>query len=644
MPRPLVFSNGSLFVGIDGRYRIRDLFYPHVGLYNHLSGNAIRLGVWTGGRFAWVGDDGWDRRLGYDSAGLIGDSSLRNDFLGVDLAIREWVEPDRAAFHREIRVRDVSGAAREVRLYFAHDLQIAETDIGDTALFQPFLGGIVHYKGPHYFLFTANWNGKGIDEYACGTVGFGGLEGTWRDAEDGHLSMNPISQGSVDSAMGVRFDLPAGGTETVRYRIAAADSMAGLEAFDREPAPSSRPREETDRTAQAVLDGRLAGLPESVVQVARRSLLLVEAMCDQGGAVLAATDSDIMETARANYCYTWPRDAAHICRILTRLGRLEPVERFFRFVKPLVSEQQPFLLQKYRPDGTLGATWHPWVANGAPEVPHQEDESASTLAAAAEYAAAAGNEILEEFYEALLWPLARHLADFRDPATGLPLPSYDLWEERRGVHAYTCAAVYEGLNAATSLAESLGRPEAERFRAAAQEVRAAVHEHMRGPHGNFARRLEMGPNGAANADDAPDASTLWLGLSGLIDPKDPLFEIHMRAIWDALWVEGPVGGMARYRDDYYFRASQDVAGNPWIITTLWLAQCLILRAETEGDLTEPLEMLVWAAHYAGPTGVLPEQLHPLTGEPLSVSPLTWSHAEFLKTALDWAERRASLAG
>ena len=29
------------------------------------------------------------------------------------------------------------------------------------------------------------------------------------------------------------------------------------------------------------------------------------------------------------------------------------------------------------------------------------------------------------------------------------------------------------------------------------------------------------------------------------------------------------------------------------------------------------------------SGVIPEQLHPHTGEPLSVSPLTWSHAAFV---------------
>jgi hypothetical protein len=33
-----------------------------------------------------------------------------------------------------------------------------------------------------------------------------------------------------------------------------------------------------------------------------------------------------------------------------------------------------------------------------------------------------------------------------------------------------------------------------------------------------------------------------------------------------------------------------------------------------------------------PSGVLAEQLNPLTGESISVSPLTWSHATYIATA------------
>jgi hypothetical protein len=35
-----------------------------------------------------------------------------------------------------------------------------------------------------------------------------------------------------------------------------------------------------------------------------------------------------------------------------------------------------------------------------------------------------------------------------------------------------------------------------------------------------------------------------------------------------------------------------------------------------------------------------EQLHPYTGEPLSVSPLTWSHAEYVRTVREYIHRHS----
>ena len=76
------------------------------------------------------------------------------------------------------------------------------TKIGDTAYYDPELRGMVHYRGKRYLMMTFFGNGEQrVEEYACGTSGFHGAEGTWRDAEDGHLQGNAIAQGAVDSTM-----------------------------------------------------------------------------------------------------------------------------------------------------------------------------------------------------------------------------------------------------------------------------------------------------------------------------------------------------------------------------------------------------------------------------------------------------------
>jgi GH15 family glucan-1,4-alpha-glucosidase len=100
-----------------------------------------------------------------------------------------------------------------------------------------------------------------------------------------------------------------------------------------------------------------------------------------------------------------------------------------------------------------------------------------------------------------------------------------------------------------------------------------------------------------------------------------------------LWVKTGVGGMARYENDTYHRVVQEATGNPWFVCTLWLADYLAEKAKDEKELQDALKIIMWAVEHALPSGVLSEQVHPVTGEPLSVSPLTWSHATFVATTL-----------
>ena len=60
------------------------------------------------------------------------------------------------------------------------------------------------------------------------------------------------------------------------------------------------------------------------------------------------------------------------------------------------------------------------------------------------------------------------------------------------------------------------------------------------------------------------------------------------------------------------------------------------------QLKEAVPLLEWVADRCLPSGVLAEQVHPYSNEPLSVSPLTWSHATFVQTVLDYLEKRTSL--
>jgi GH15 family glucan-1,4-alpha-glucosidase len=653
MPRPLVVGNGNLLVTLDGELNIRDLYWPYVGLYNHISGHRARLGLWLDGRFSWLSDPAWQRDLRYEPDTLVTRAVCHNEEFGVTLTLNDCVAPHEDVLLRRITIENHQNDEREARVFFAHDFRIAESDIGDTAFYNPFVDAVIHYKRDYYFLIAASGPQGGLHQYAIGIKGFGGAEGTWRDAEDGELSMNAVAQGSVDSTISVRGVVPANGQIEFHAWICAAHSLADVTALygqvtTEDLAGLQKKVGHYWQLWSQLKTDRLALLPEPIPEVFRRSLLTIRTNIDNRGAIIAANDSDIMETARAHYSYMWPRDGALVAESLDRLGYEDLTQRFFQFCLAALPKDRAVLLHKYSADGSWGSTWHPWTVDGENEVPFQEDSTSLVLWALKRHYDRYGDlEFMTPLYENLVVPCANFLASYRDPETGLPLPSYDLWEERRGVHAYTCGTLYGALASAADLSDVFGDGRAEAYRTAARELREGMERHLWDEaSGRFARRLIPRPGGHGyDKDMTIDSALCALQSFGAFGADDPRIKSTMRAVISRLWVQSGPGGIARYEGDYYFRRSDDlerIPGNPWVICTLWVAQWYIAQAREEKDLVPALELLMWAAHRALPSGILAEQFHPETGEPLSVAPLTWSHAEFVATSLNYLDRLETL--
>ena len=157
------------------------------------------------------------------------------------------------------------------------------------------------------------------------------------------------------------------------------------------------------------------------------------------------------------------------------------------------------------------------------------------------------------------------------------------------------------------------------------------------------RSLEPSSDGRGyDADMTVDASVCGLFLFGMFDASDERIVSTVKHLRETLWVPTAVGGMARYERDAYQRANADprIPGNPWFICTVWLARWHIAAAKQAGDLAPALELLRWVAARALPSGVLAEQVDPDHDTPLSVSPLTWSHAAVIQTVIDYTEKLA----
>ena len=156
----------------------------------------------------------------------------------------------------------------------------------------------------------------------------------------------------------------------------------------------------------------------------------------------------------------------------------------------------------------------------------------------------------------------------------------------------------------------------------------------------FARMVQFRKDGSVEVDLTIDASLYGLFAFGAYRPDDERVRTTMEQVVKRLW--NPHGGMARYEGDMYYRETREGPGNPWFVATLWLAQYEIARSHNKEELNKALSLLEWVANHALPSGVLAEQVSPLTGQPLSVSPLTWSHGTYIAVVQEFLNRLIDL--
>ncbi|GJM19178.1 MAG: glucan 1,3-alpha-glucosidase [Phycisphaeraceae bacterium] len=653
MPRDIPVGNGDLLVTFDRTYRVRDLYYPRVGRHNHTDGHVQRFGVWADGAFAWIEDEGWDREMRYNADTLTTDIKLVHEGLGLEVTCQDCVDFHEPVYFRRSVVRDLKGAPRDVRLFFHIDLSINGSPVGDTANYDPTTSAVVLYKDDSYFLINACDQHKvGIDHWAIGAKRIGDAEGTWRDAEDGQLGRNAISQGSVDATVGFNLMVPANGEAAVTSWIACGRSyedVRDLSAAIWEKGPERM----IGRTEaywklwcrKEPMD--TAPLPEPVRDLYYRSQLIMRTQIDNGGAIIAANDSDITHFAGDHYSYCWMRDGALVAHALILSGQSELSRSFFRYAGECM-EDRGYFLHKYTPEGALASSWHPWMLDGQKVLPIQQDETALVVwALRRHFELYRDVEFIKPLYTNLVARPAEWMLSYRDHH-GLPQPSWDLWEERRGVHLFTVASTIGALAAAADFAEDFGEHDrAAAFREGADRMTAAVRKHFwHAERQCFARMIVPLDDRTYRLDMTRDSANFALWAIGGFDPNDEQVVADMNSLRDRLWVKTDVGGCARYERDYYHQVEtkdvENVPGNPWVICTLWQALWTIERARTVAELNGAMDTLNWCVDRTLPSGVLGEQFNPHTGDPISVSPLTWSHATYVVCCVRYLRRLEEL--
>ena len=645
-PREIVVSNGHLLVALDNKMRIRDFFYPHVGLENHVDGHFFRLGLWTDNRFFWI-DEKWNIKMKYLPETLVSKCIAKSEEASLDLEINDAIHSYLDVYLRKIVVYNNSARKREARLFFSHDFHIYGEDSGDTAIYEPTLKSIIHYKRKRYFLINGVTDqNKGIYQFATGQKESFGKEGTWKDAEDGDLQGNPVAQGSVDSTISFKLEIQPNSSNTLYYWIACGKDLHQIKNLDSKIKRIGVEQLllETENYWSAWINKQnleTINLPRDVAQLFKMSLLIMRSHVDNNGGIISSCDSDVLQFNRDTYSYVWPRDGAIIASAFDMAGYPEVSRLFFKFCDKTINEEGYFH-HKYSPDGSIGSSWHSMIdPYGNLQLPIQEDETALVLIALYKHFQKYRDvEFISTVYPRLVIKTTEFLLKFKDPQTGLPKASFDVWEEKVGVYTSTVCTVISALESAAKLAKVFyDRERQDLLSVEASKMKKNMITQLYDP---VAKRFKKAIYSDNYNDLTVDSSLSFAFTQGTLEADSEEVRNTMNTIIDKLWIKSDIGGLARYENDNYHRISTQTPGNPWFICTLWLARWHIATATSLDQLKKGLILLKWTAKNALPSGELAEQINPRTGEPISVAPLVWSHAEFVIAVCQYNEKQKEL--
>jgi GH15 family glucan-1,4-alpha-glucosidase len=635
MARPILLSNSQLHVGLNIYGLVHDFYFPYVGLENHAASKHLRhnIGVFVDGAFHWLDDGTWDISPDYYGDVLVSRIIAINEELEVRLEFDDCVDSDFTALLRNIHVINTADNEREIRLFMHQVFVISDSNASDTVQYIPEEHSILHYKGHRAFLVNGvHSDGAPFDDYSVGLFDTEGHEGTFRDAEDGVLMKNNVEHGRVDSVIGFHLTIPSHSSKRVHYWIAAGRS-------ERE-AKKINTIIKTDGLLHHLLKTanwwsewikptkKIASkLPEKHRTSFIRSALIIKAQTDKHGAVIASTDTTMLNYSRDAYAYCWPRDAAYVLWPLMRIGYTDELLHFFAFARRSLHDDG-YLAHKYQADGAVGSSWHPYLSSDGVAIPPiQTDETALVLFLFGQYYRMhAEPELLASFYVTLIKPMANFLTGYVSE-DGLPLASYDLWEEKHLTSTYTTAVTYASLVEAAYLADVMGDGEsAIRWQAAGEKMLAARDVFYNVERAYFYKGY-TGTGDKRQFDSTIDSSSLFgafmFGYFGIDDEK---VTSSYETLKNTLMTDG--ARVIRYEDDAYRRNDGDPS-NPWPVTSLWYAQYALEKR----DRNQATAILDWVQSVMFRSGVIAEQYDP-HNKPLSVAPLAWSQAEYMNALLD----------
>lgn len=617
-----------MLVCLNKKGELERLFWPHIDYPQHVE--RFVAGIFDTrhkNSTSWFGEDNWQREQCYIDDTNILKTSLRDTGRGLQIDQFDFVLPNSDVYIRQYEIKNIGSEELELGFVQYSSMITTTPDLRST-LFAFDTESLIHYKHNYYISISSD-----IEVFQF-QLGNNAIDSARYTELNGFESIGMMRDGALSWKIGT---LKPGEKKNFNMFICASSTLKGVKELSRK-CKTLDIFEQYENTKKYWLDFIKSAKEVNTGNAAidglyKRSLLVFRLMSDeQTGGLLASAEIDEGFSKCGRYAYCWGRDAAFITSALDVSGLNGAVDKFYDWAVDTQDDDGSWH-QRYYMDGNLAPSWG-----------MQVDETGTLIwGMLKHYEITKNKDFLAKVWNSVEKGV-EFLVKFIDDETGLPKPSYDLWEERVGEHTYSCAAVYGGIMAGVRIAEilKLAQETAHKWNDVAEGIKKAIETNLwKSDAGRFIRsvRTKLNPWGSEHShhttvievnskgyrrDVTLEDWTIDVSLLGVTIPfevfeaKDKRVAKTVEAIENILTAH-PVGGIKRYENDNY------IGGNPWVLTTLWVA----LYHIEAGNMEKAKSYFEWAVKSCTKLGLLPEQVNRDTGEPCWVIPLTWSHAMFV---------------
>ena len=355
---------------------------------------------------------------------------------------------------------------------------------------------------------------------------------------------------------------------------------------------------------------------EKIKEIYKRTILLFPLLQNQEtGGISAAVEVDEERTKCGRYSYCWTRDAVFITEALDILDMTKETEKFYKNFCKNTQSDNGMWEQRFYTDGTLAPCWG-----------YQIDETASVIFGMYKhYEKTKDKKFLKDtlkMAEKAYKYLNKYIEDLFSQTPKMH-PSYDLWEMHEGTSMYSISSIFAAFNSMDKIYDELY----EKF-----EENRIKQENIRKEKKNIEEKLVKikkyivdtfydleKKSFVRNIDDK------WMDISivGAVVPFE-IFTPKEKKIVNTvekinMTLRTYTGGYKRFENDSYMN------GNPWTVTTLWMALYHIKNGE-KAKAKEELKLIVQTATELG---LIAEQIDNDNLRASWVIGLGWAHAMFI---------------